>query len=66
MKFLTIQRDVTSPILARKKIKVGISKTSPMPRRTFRVTPKNVSTVIMGEKSAPRLRKNLQAKGNAT
>src|SRR4030043_1845778 len=63
LKFRTIQRAVTRPILDRKKTSVGSSKTRAMPRRTFRAKPKYWATVMTGWKSRPSVRKKRQAQG---
>ena len=63
MKLRTIQPAVTSPIRARKKMRVGSSKMRAMPSRTFRAKPKYWSTVMTALEILPICRKKRQAQG---
>ena len=63
LNFRTIHREVTMPILARKKMRVGISKTRPMPSSILTVRLKKSLTVIIGSNSEPSWRKELAGEG---
>ena len=65
LKFFIIHLEVIIPIRERKKTRVGSSNTIDIPRITRRARLKYLFAVRTASKSAPILRKKLQAKGKA-
>ena len=61
LKFFSIQRELMTPILERKKIRIGVSNTAPIPRSSFTIRLKYSSMVMTAWKSWPTFRKNRQA-----